>query len=224
MHPAKPEEATALARALRHLGARDPGGAHEVRQRVRDASRELKSALKRLEALLDGHSAEDDEFDPFAGMAPSEVRRGNSPANGNAPASGNGNAHPNGHNGQMPPFPSVLSSPEAPLSPGRQTAARKSVGRTLRSELTFERERFRQVAKAHELPLGRKHEKEMLAAIGSYLGVPVTARRDLSSHQWARCASAIETEDLAWGKPQGAQPQGVQPPKAGTPRMESRAA
>jgi hypothetical protein len=91
--------------------------------------------------------------------------------------------------------------PALPLSPTRQAAARRTVGRSLRTELQAEKDRFSKAAKRQELPLGRSSEKAMIAAIAAYLELPLTSRRDLSSHQWARCASAIETEDLRWEKP-----------------------
>ena len=85
-----------------------------------------------------------------------------------------------------------------PLSPTRHAAARRTVARTLKAELEFEKDRFTKSAKAHELPLGRSHQKAMLAALSAYLEVPLASQRDVSSHQWARGASAIETEDLRW--------------------------
>jgi hypothetical protein len=93
------------------------------------------------------------------------------------------------------------SVPALPLSPTRQAAARRAVGRSLRTELQAEKARFSKAAKRQELPLGRSSEKAMLASIAAYLEIPISSRRDLSSHQWARCASAIETEDLRWEKP-----------------------
>ena len=195
LHPQPPEEGARFAAALRHVQGRDAAAAHTVRQLVSEASRALKRAFETMETVLESPtlpSAPDEEFDPFAGMAPGEVRHGNvAPVEKAAPAPLT-----------APEDAAPLSTP--PLPPARQTAARRAVGRTLRAELAFERERFHKAAKAHELPMGRKDEKEMLLALAAYLGTPVTAKRDLSSHQWARCASAIETEDLRWGKPRGA--------------------
>ena len=214
LHPRLPEIGARFASALRHLKARDEKAAHTVQQLVKSASRDLKRAYQQMETILEGdvsiaHNMPDleaNEFDPFAGMGAGQVlhtdyevptdfllthptierseRKTIQAANGNNSANG----AMNGGEAATPP----------PLSPKRHAAARRTVARTLKAELEFEKDRFTKAAKAHELPMGRAHQKAMLAALSAYLEVPLTSQRDVSSHQWARGASAIETEDLRW--------------------------
>ena len=195
LHPDQSERGASFANALRHVQGRDPGAAKEVQHLVKSASRQLKTAFELMEVVLDGREmASVEGADPFEDMAPGEVRHSEvrhtplvaTPQNSPAGA-------------EVSEEASLLSP--APLSPTRQAAARRLVGRTLRSELEAEKGRFNDAAKRHELPIGRGSEKVMLAAIAAYLELPAASRRDLSSHQWARCASAIETEDLRWQKP-----------------------
>jgi hypothetical protein len=207
LHPEQSERGVSFANALRHVQGRDPGAAKEVQHLVKSASRQLKTAFELMEVVLDGKelpSAE--EADPFEDMAPgevrhSEVRRGEVPGGEVRPTSPVANpesaltgAEVSEDSAALSPAPLSSNS----LSPTRQAAARRAVGRTLRSELEAEKGRFNAAAKRHELPTGRGSEKAMLAAIAAYLELPIASRRDLSSHQWARCASAIETEDLRW--------------------------
>ena len=194
LHPAGSERGASFANALRHVKGRDPGAAKEVQHLVKSASRQLKTAYQLMEVLLDGREIQNgDEADPFEDMAPGEVRH-TAPAAliERLPTEAKAEAE-----AEAEEAPSLSPTP---LSPTRQAAARRTVGRTLRSELEAEKDRFSKAAKTHELPLGRGSDKAMLTAIAAYLELPITSRRDLSSHQWARCASAIETEDLRWQK------------------------
>ena len=142
LHPADSTRSELFARAMRHLQERDPKEAKEVRELVVGASRGLKAAFLRIEKLFEAP-----EFDPF----------------------GNEEDEPIPIASSLPIPPSLAAlEPQAPLSPTRQAAARRSVGRTLRTELQEEKQRFFEAAKRHELPVGRK-SKETHAASGGAL-------------------------------------------------------
>lgn len=200
LHPAQPELGASFADALRHLQSRDAGAAREVQALVKGASRHLKRAFGRLEEILEAPrppGAEgEEEFDPFEDMEAGEVRHSAEHSAPEKDAAINGSAANGAATSESATTPSA--EPATPLSPTRQAAARRTVGRTLRSELQFEKDRFSKAAKSQELLLGRGQEKAMLTAIAAYLELPITSKRDLSSHQWARLASAIETQNLRW--------------------------
>lgn len=179
LHPAEKAERGSVAHAMRHLEHLDPEATFQVRELVSSASRCLKAAFSQIELTLEST------------LDSSTWRQGEAKAEAQG-------VDPQGVEPQAA-LSGVLFTPDpAPLSPTREAAARRTVGRDLRQELQAEKRGFFEAAKEQGLKIGGKHEKAMLAALSEFFGVPVTSRRDLTSRQWAQAASAIQTEDLRW--------------------------
>ena len=211
---ARDEKAARTVQQLVKSASRDLKRAYQQVETILEGDVSIAHNILNLEA---------NQFDPFAGMGAGEVLRtdyevpadfllthptikrgeqatGEQTESRKNSVNGAVNGHANGGmaHGSTNESTGKPTTTPTPLSPTRHAAARRTVARTLKAELEFEKDRFTKSAKAHELPLGRSHQKAMLAALSAYLEVPLASRRDVSSHQWARGASAIETEDLRW--------------------------
>lgn len=159
LHPAQPQRSASFADALRHLKSRDASAAREVQELVKGASRQLKRAIGRLEEILEAPlppgSESEEEFDPFEDMEAGEVRHSpeySAPENDTATNGSATNGSATNGTIKNDSAANSVAEPPPPLSPTRQAAARRTVGRTMRSELQFEKDRFSKAAKGQELP------------------------------------------------------------------------
>jgi hypothetical protein len=115
--------------------------------------------------------------------------------------------------------PPALPPAEAPRRRASANALR-SLGRSIRSEVEYEKRRFYAIARDHGLATDSSAAPYIRAALSELLGEPVASRKQLTARQWGFAASSIQTEDLLWSvpapRPRGrprAEPQGiVQPP------------
>ena len=72
-----------------------------------------------------------------------------------------------------------------PSSARAESAARRTLGKSLRSELQREQRRFFAIAENHDLPTDKGSAPAIREALSELLEIPVKSRADLTARQWA---------------------------------------
>jgi len=222
LHPALPDAQRAIVEALRYLETKDLTRAEVVGRLLKLAAFALDEASDLVQGGIHWPTVEAFFCPPeqfvdtpqnwlAVGTANGQTNGQTNGGSGGAetpgpdaqsttdtPAGANGSAA-NGVTGEMPPALAALVAQGLPaLSPTREAAARRRVGRSLRAECEAEKRRFYKIATEHGLPTGPEAAVAIRAALSELFGVAIQSRKELTAKQWGQAASAIETEDLTW--------------------------
>lgn len=195
--------------ALNYLFTKDKDRARMVHDCLYMARVLLEEASTLVDAGLDWKTIEElycppeREFSPFEDIEDGFI---DSPGSWLIIGQANGESACN-----SPPIPAVfavqpapeITPPEVTPQPVRRAskAARRSLGRELRTECEHEKRRFYAIAQQHGFPTGAQAAPAIRAALSEMLGEPIASRKQLTARQWSLAASSIVTEDLYWEAP-----------------------